>query len=41
MFFIIEGTKDTVLDFSKGTIKVLLFNIILIFRYFSFDIILT
>ena len=25
MFFIIEETKETVLDFSKGTVKVLCF----------------
>ena len=33
MFFIIEETKETVLDFSKGTVKKLWF-------YFCFDTIL-
>ena len=34
MFFIIEEAKETVLDFSKGTIKVLwfYFNIMLIYK---------
>ena len=30
MFFIIEGVKETVLDFSKGTVKVFLFYFVLI-----------
>ena len=30
MFFIIEGGKETLLDFSKGTVKSLLFYFILI-----------
>ena len=30
MFFIIEKTKETVLDFSKGTVKVLWFYFVLI-----------
>ena len=29
IFFIIEEAKETVLDFSKGTVKVSWFNIIL------------
>ena len=30
MFSIIEDTKETVLDFSKGTVKVLWFYLVLI-----------
>ena len=30
MFFIIEEAKETVLDFSKGTVKVLQFYFVLI-----------
>ena len=30
MFFIIEEAKETVLDFSKGTVKVLWFYFVLI-----------
>ena len=30
MFFIIEEAKETVLDFSKGTVKVLQFHLLLI-----------
>ena len=30
MFFIIEEAKETVLDFSKGTVKVLKFYFVLI-----------
>ena len=30
MFFIIEEAKETVLDFSKGTVKVLTFYLVLI-----------
>ena len=30
MFFIIEGAKKTILDFSKETVKVLWFYLILI-----------
>ena len=30
MFFIIEEAKETVLDFSEGTVKVLCFNFVLI-----------
>ena len=30
MFFITEGTKETVLDLSKGTVKVIMFYLVLI-----------
>ena len=30
MFFIIEEVKETILDFSKGTVKVFLFYFVLI-----------
>ena len=35
MFFIIEEPKETVLDFSKGTVKALWFYFVLIKYYYK------